>query len=180
LICCLLVAVTNVEAQEDQDSEPLLPVRVKGKWGYINGQGKLVIRPTFTVAAEFSEGLARVRDDCICWYFINRNGKEITKERFRFADEFSEGLAMVQGENHDDKIGFINKSGEYVIPPRFDSFNGRIVWGFRDGLAIVALNGKFGYINKNGNFVIEPQFDSADPFSEGFAVVSKIWQVWLH
>ncbi|ECL9187919.1 WG repeat-containing protein, partial [Campylobacter coli] len=65
--------------------------------------------------------------------------------------DFSEGLASV-GLN--GKIGLIDKSGKFVIKPKFDS-----IWSFREGLAKVGLNGKYGLIDKSGKIVIEPKFD---------------------
>uniref|UniRef100_UPI001BFF2505 WG repeat-containing protein n=1 Tax=Campylobacter coli TaxID=195 RepID=UPI001BFF2505 len=50
--------------------------------------------------------------------------------------------------------GFIDKSREFVIKPKFD-----YVWSFSEGLAKVELNGKWGFIDKNGEFAIEPKFD---------------------
>ena len=68
------------------------------------------------------------------------------------------------------KWGYINKRGEFVIPPQFDS-----AASFKNGLAPVRIgdldSGKYGYINKRGEFVATPQFDFAIPFSEGLARV---------
>ncbi|EMS7459497.1 WG repeat-containing protein, partial [Campylobacter coli] len=64
---------------------------------------------------------------------------------------FNEGLASV-GLN--GKIGLIDKSGKFVIKPKFDSIR-----SFREGLAKVELNGKWGFIDKSGKIVIEPKFD---------------------
>ncbi|EAI9641912.1 WG repeat-containing protein, partial [Campylobacter coli] len=50
--------------------------------------------------------------------------------------------------------GFIDRSGKFVIKPKFDS-----VGKFSEGLAGVKLNGKYGFIDKSGKFVIEPKFD---------------------
>ncbi len=52
------------------------------------------------------------------------------------------------------KIGLIDKSGKFVIKPKFD-----YVWSFGEGLVAVKLNGKYGFIDKSGEFVIEPIFD---------------------
>lgn len=102
--------------------------------------------------------------------------------------------------NKDRKFGYINKSGEMVIPPQFDramSFceglgrvgigdkqgyideTGKIViplqfaeaYPFREGLAGARIDEKFGYIDKTGAFVIQPQFDHVEPFFEGLAAV---------
>jgi hypothetical protein len=42
------------------NAPPLFPVNVKGKWGYIDQTGQMVIPPQFGFACRFSEGLATV------------------------------------------------------------------------------------------------------------------------
>ena len=68
------------------------------------------------------------------------------------------------------KWGYINKRGEFVITPQFDS-----AASFKNGLAPVRIGdldtGKYGYINTSGEFVATSQFDWAYSFSEGLACV---------
>ena len=45
----------------------------------------------------------------------------------------------------DGKFGYILKSGEYLIQPKF-----KIAKNFSDGLAGVEENGKWGFINHKG------------------------------
>ncbi|MDE7413690.1 MAG: WG repeat-containing protein, partial [Muribaculaceae bacterium] len=56
--------------------------------------------------------------------------------------DFSDGLAPVKIGG---KKGFIDKSGELVIPAKYDD-----AWNFSDGLALVKIGGKWGYIDKSG------------------------------
>jgi hypothetical protein len=74
---------------------------------------------------------------------------------------FSEGLACVY---KNDKVGYINESGELVIPCNYDPVES-LLYGdmelsyrncnrFKDGLAKVALNGKGVVINKKGEVII--------------------------
>lgn len=65
-----------------------------------------------------------------------------------------------------DKVGFIDKEGDFVIEPKFDDAK-----DFYEGLAPVKIDRKWGYIDKTGEFVIQPQFDRADIFSSGVAAV---------
>lgn len=68
------------------------------------------------------------------------------------------------------KIGYIDRSGKYVIKPRFASAR-----PFSEGLACVQpeQDGKWGYIDKTGQLVIGAEFDSAQPFKCGHAIVAK-------
>jgi hypothetical protein len=62
--------------------------------------------------------------------------------------------------------GYIDVSGNLVIPPRFDHAN-----PFSDGVAQVEINERWGYINKDGTFAISARFLRARSFNEGRAWV---------
>lgn len=51
--------------------------------------------------------------------FIKRNGEPAFRKKFRYADNFSEGLAVVQPMKT-GKRGYVDTSGEMVMPPVFD------------------------------------------------------------
>jgi hypothetical protein len=76
---------------------------------------------------------------------------------------FIGGLARVPIH---DKFGFINRQGELVIPPRFDSAG-----PYSEGLACVKFDGAFGYINESGVLTIAARFEYAEDFREGLARV---------
>ena len=65
------------------------------------------------------------------------------------------------------KYGFIDASGEVVIPPQFDD-----AYMFREGLALVENDGKIGFIDTKGKYAVPPIYEDAEPFSEGLAAVS--------
>ena len=82
---------------------------------------------------------------------------------------FHDGLASV---SKDGKWGFIDKTGQQVVPCNYSS-----VESFYGGLAIVVLNGKYGFVDNTGREVIPCKFESAKNFCEGFAGV-KINGKW--
>jgi hypothetical protein len=61
------------------------------------------------------------------------------------------------------KWGYIDKGGNYVISPQFDSSS-----TFYEGVAVVRVGGKWGYINRAGKYLINPQFETAFPFFDGY------------
>src|SRR4051794_20807220 len=65
------------------------------------------------------------------------------------------------------KWGFIDRTGQVVIRPRFDEAG-----DFFDRRAPVRVGAKWGYISENGAVVIRPQYDSAGLFRDGRAIVS--------
>jgi serine/threonine protein kinase/predicted DNA-binding WGR domain protein len=149
-------------------ASPLLPVKVDGKWGYIDKTGQVVIQPQFDEAKIFSEGLTAVRIGSK-WGYINQTGQVIIQPQFDSAGKFYEGLLAVEiGDNW----GYIDKTGQVVIRPQFDSAD-----AFSEGLAAVRISDKRGYIDKRGEEVIPAQFDEAWQFSEGLAKI-KIDNKW--
>ena len=143
-------------------SDGMALVRMNGKRGFINKEGKLVIPCKYDFADYFSEGLAPVEMNGKLG-FINKEGNLVIPCKYNYAESFSEGLA---GIVMNGKRGFINKEGKMVIPCKYNSGD-----FFSEGLAGVIMNGKWGFINKEGKMVIPCKYDSADVFSEGMVSV---------
>jgi hypothetical protein len=162
-------------------SEGLSTFQMKGKIGFMDKSGTMVIQPQFYAWGEddgskFSEGLALVlvrsetdpRDQKLS--YIDKTGKVVFSASLVSADDFSEGLAGVRyqesGKTFGGKKGYIDITGKIVVEPKFESSS-----KFLDGLAIFTVGKKFGYIDKTGKIVINPIYDQAMLFSEGLAAV---------
>ncbi len=166
----------------------------KDRYGFIDRAGEFVIAPTFDKAVSFSEGLAYVRSGGRKT-FIDKSGKiQIDVSRFAgTALYFREGLLSVRvmvesGGQLAEKAGFIDRTGELVVPPVFEE-----VGNFQEGLAAarISLEGSgrssdgssspgenWGYIDKSGKMVIQPrEYSSIWGFSEGRAAV-KVGERW--
>ena len=75
---------------------------------------------------------------------------------------------MVQDEN--EKWGFVDKSGELVIPCKWKSAGGFVQ--NNNGLSYVKDdNDKCGFIDKTGRIVIPCKWRSASNFQEGLSLV---------
>ena len=87
-------------------------------------------------------------------------------KRFDWVDGFyGSDLAKVSKNN---RLGFINKKGEVVIP--FDFENVKV---FSNGLAAVMMLGKHGFIDTSGNLLIPFLYEDAGYFGNGLAPVKK-------
>lgn len=62
----------------------------------------------------------------------------------------------------EEKYGYRDQSGEWVVEPRFD-YADRFA---ANGLARVQSGKKWGYIKPDGAYAIEPRFDYAESFAE--------------
>jgi hypothetical protein len=145
--------------------EHLFPKGCENMFGYIDKKGNYAIKPEFTSALPFSEGMAGVSKGKI-WFFINKEGKKVINEKYESVLSFREGLAPVKIGG---KWGYIDKQGKIVVKPQFESAE-----EFSDGMAVASKSQKekFGYIDKSGKFIIEPVFQVAYAFSEGLA---RVW-----
>jgi hypothetical protein len=142
-------------------SEGLIAVRHRARWGYVDRAGRGVIRPRFSGAGEFSDGLAPVYEQAWTCGYADPTGKLVIPARFRLCHAFSNGRARVEILGPDPKIpqpGFIDNKGALVIDgaaatPPFSSAK-----DFADGLAAVEALGKsggtrLGYIDTAGRYV---------------------------
>ena len=93
---------------------------IRDKWGYIDREGKIVIKPQFDKAYSFDNGLALVRKNDEKKGYINTEGEFAIEPQVDppfYISTLSNGLAVIK---IDDKCGYINEKGEVVIEPRFD------------------------------------------------------------
>jgi hypothetical protein len=137
-------------------------------YGYMDKAGRVVIKPQFSEAGLFREGLAAACAESGRCGFIDRAGKFVVPPTYKEVRPFSDGLAAVVTGG--ERLGFVNRSGEVVIKPQFSPFP---ILSFSEGLAPASPAGsdKFGFIDKTGQFRIQPEFERAFEFSEGLAPV---------
>src|SRR5271165_4279498 len=123
---------TSAPTAKPSEDPILLPVKVSGKWGYVNGGGQLVINPQFDNAEGFYEGRAVVclGKPCSWWEspgdslygYIDTSGKVVVTPQYQSASAFSEGLASVckgQCSGQDttkSSRGYIDRDGRLIIP----------------------------------------------------------------
>jgi len=142
--------------------------RAGEKRGYLTTSGQYKFQGDFTMGTIFMYGLAAVDDpETRLVGYINNTGQFVIPAKFSGAWAFSEELAAVKFE---EKWGFIDLKGNFVIEPKFEDIN----IGFCNGLAPVKKNSKWGYTDRSGNLVIAPQFIYADVF---YCDLAKVWFV---
>lgn len=155
-----------------KSADPMYRFVVDGKAGYIDRSGKVVIKPTFDAYGNyggvFHNGLLNVGG-----YegpFYDLTGKEVINNGFYRNWDFAEGLAAAMRQDG-DKWGYIDRSGNFAINPRFDDYPRGYVFPFSDGAARIKAGDKYGYIDRNGEFIIPPKFLHGSDFTEGVAGV---------
>lgn len=148
--------------------------------------GKEVIPFEYDDMGDYSEGLVWAEKDHKYGY-LDITNRVIIQFKYGKAYNFSEGLAAVGerdgyynaviGRVPNFKIGFIDKSGNVVIPFQFKPQLASTTPEFHEGLSPMGVSSNnywginVGYINKKGEFVIKPIYDSAEPFENGLGQV---------
>jgi WG repeat protein len=165
------------------------------KYGYVNLDNEIIIKPQYDFVEDFKEDLAPVnkgynlddtndRNKFGKWGFINKNGKITIEIEYEKAHVFSEGLAAAAIVVDTSSLslfkkvlyGFIDKKGNFIIEPKYDDVGGKqyvSVGTFSENLAAVKLHDRWGFIDKNGSVKIHFHYKWATLFSEGLAAVQN-------
>lgn len=171
--------------------EELIPVRLRGAWGFIDRTGKLAIDPQYGSTEPFSEGLAAA--SYIDWAevdprslveashgFLAPDGTWAISPRERWCSSFSNGRARIRvgaiaeptGKDDNYQLtggmyGFIDSTGNEVISAQYDK-----AADFREGRAVVSKDNTFGFIDCDGRDIVPLHYGFAWSFRNGFARVS--------
>ena len=129
-------------------------VRELEKYGLINTMGKNVISIRYDLLFVPTEGLSAYAVEYSVGHlgsgdykygFLTIQGEKVISRNYDHAMPFHQGLsAVIKGS----KLGFIDKTGNVVIPLKYDSRTdtGLFFTSFVDGLAPVREDGKYRYI----------------------------------
>lgn len=179
--------------------ESYLVVRVDGKYGAYDYNGKCLIPPIYDqirglcgcfpsiCVKDGKYGLARFPNSFLYEDIDPLRGGEVfrVKKGGLYGIVGKEGDVIIptayqqiwyekkEGvyvvEFEDDSWGLINEKGSVVSEIPFDAID-----GFMEGLSPLSpfcINDKYGYINEEGIIVIDAKYDGADFFFEGYAAV---------
>ena len=135
-----------VAQQSPKTYKVIIAVNTPHGVGYFaDSEGNKLFNKQFEEVCEFSEGLARVKQDGK-WGYINTQGEVVIPFIYDEVRSFHEGLSPIR---QNGKWGFITPQGEVVIPCIYD-----FAWAFSEGLAEVKQNGKGSIINKEGKVIV--------------------------
>lgn len=127
------------------------------RYGYIDRQGKLVLKTKYYKVGGYSEGYFRVQEKKGGpWTFLNVEGKRAISASYLYAGGFHDGMAVFA--KHDKKgktvYGYIDKRGVVVVKPVYD-----YAFDFVDGYGkvirgITEVQPLYGYVDTKGEAVV--------------------------
>jgi hypothetical protein len=147
--------------------EEFIRTTKKGKFGLLDGEGRLIVKPIFDNIGPMSNGVAPFKKGDILGFF-NRNGKIVCQTDLESLTSYDDLMA---GTDSGGQWHVIDKSGKRInlkIDGVIDRPDGK--W-LCDGLGAVIQGDKVGFVNSKGQMVIPPKFNFALPFGDGFAPV---------
>lgn len=183
------------------DGEPLFPIKVNSRYGYMNRQGEVVIEPQYESAYDFREGIARVHNGSVSYSYLDTKGNVIWKDHddkdSGWGGHFEDGLqviGMYRGGEH--LRAYINRKGETVIQFFFNKAQ-----EFHEGFAAVCVHNpriqkgdnifsgtdeekkrrRWGFINTRGELIAPFEYSDCYYFRDGMAAVSdqKLQEGWM-
>lgn len=153
--------------------------------GLVNNRGEVVKRfpRGFEVVGPFSEGLLAVADPSKgLTGYLDTEGEWALEPQWEVAYPFHSGRARFC---EDDRCGFIDKSGEVVIEPRFGRFEREVEDFDSDGYARFYIGKRWddatrrvGVIDRNGDVVLEPTYFALTEFTHGVAAAVLEGPCW--
>lgn len=168
-----------------RDAE-LLPVRVDGKWGFIDPRGRIVVEPRFDEVRACLGGAAPFRQGGF-WGIVSRGDSVLVPAAFRNADILSEWMMAVetsQGWTYmstgqiaaaaqgDESYRKARTAWSHVSYAglRYDSL-AYGVGAFHDGFAVVGPSGKDRFVSRGLEEWAGGKMTAVSAFGEGLAAV---------
>lgn len=175
VLSLVLLLCANTLAQDQKPPDPrLFPVKIDGKWGFIDTSGKLRIPAQYSDVNEFGELSAEPAAVATgdLWGFINNKGEWVIEPHFHLAWNCADDVAVV--EMDDAKWRFINREGDLLEGVGYDS-----VSCFDDGPPAVILEGdhEWIYLDVKHSRLLPVRQSIPEGFDEGLAPM-KAGSIW--
>ena len=143
------------------------------KMGYINKNGKVLVRPEYSLAYDFKNGKALVMISEGEYALIDKKGKVVKEFNYKIMSPNANNESFIFSDD-DYILGYLDENGDVLVKPKFAN-----AYLYEDGMAIVYdsktfdKKDKWGVIDDKGKFIIKPQFTSITYLGEGLFAVSK-------
>lgn len=138
-------------------------------YGYLNKRGKEVLPAAYEEAADFVNGKAIVKMKGGPYALINLTGKVLCTYPYPYVGSYNEGLLSFQKSG--TKFGYVDEQGTITIEPRFQGAQ-----PFREGRAIVDVNGRYALIDRNGTYIFKPSYHHMMYLGEGRIALGKAFE----
>lgn len=160
------IRVANRYDSARRFSEEMAPIKLIGKWGFINKSEKLVVQPQYLEVGAFRKGRAIVNRDY--YGLIDKEGNEVLEVSFRMITRTQEDSYIL--EDTEGQKGLANPKGEIILYPSFDDME-----DIGHGLIIAERKGKKGLYDHSGQLKVGFDYEAIIP-SDSYLFMSPIRQ----
>ncbi len=99
-------------------SEALISAEQNGKWGYIDGEGRVVLPFQYKWASDFAEGRAVVVAPSGTYALIDKTGREILPAMYELMEwDAVHGVVKV---SYEGVFGLADRNGTEIVPLQYD------------------------------------------------------------
>ena len=123
-----------------------------GKFGYINKKEQIIVKPIYSYACSFINGLSEISIDGKHYGFINEDGKVVIPLEYDYLTQFN-NLGYANAGINNKFSGYIDKNNKKY---NGDAPKKEIVSNY--SLSVFNENKKFGVKDKQNNVIIEPKY----------------------
>lgn len=132
--------------------------KIKLEEGYnlLDTNGSFLLKRAREDMGQYGDYIAVKKGDN--WCYLSPKGHQVLGYNYTYAESFEGSFAKAGGA---PLIGLINKAGNYVIEPYFESLE----W-LNDSLLITKSRGSFGVLNTKGDTILPFSFVTIEPYEE--------------
>lgn len=149
------------------DNSVIAPVKKNGKFGFIDRSGHLVFPCEFESAGNIdTDGISSFKKNGLFGFMDTRSGAILIQPQFEQVNTFLRGHSVVKKGG---KAGYINRKGEWLIPPQFLEAG-----HFPQDTAIPAIvktEQGWNFIDRSGNLLFPDFYLDASEFANNLAPV---------
>lgn len=143
--------------------ETLKPGEKKGTWGYVNDEGKFLIKNIFSEARPYNRDIAIVRYGTK-YGILDKTGVFILEPAY---DEMKDFHGVYSRVRQGSVWGTIGRDGKVITPPQFDKCEYRRPFE----VLLVTKDGRIGAVDSRGLVSVEPVFSMLNDVKDGVAIV---------
>ena len=145
-------------------SEEFIGVKIDGRWGFVDINGKLRIANQYDNVGPYNEGLAPIKI-LGRWGYIDKREDIIVQPAFDTVYHFKGGLCEVIKRG---KYGLIDSTGAITIECEYDE-----LVKLKGGGYLSKKDDKYGLISAEGRLLILPRFEDVKDLDNGFVIASR-------